>query len=148
MAAYPNKKKSEYLRKHQSQAFEGAENPYGEAEDILVLIMGPTGVGKSTFVNQLIKGRGNSNEFQVGHDLDVCTHDMQSIRLPSNPEMDFPGHSKRDGFFIAVDTPGLGDTYENAADVLTRIAKWLALSYSPDSYPVGVCSYYIIVPKF
>ena len=54
---------------------------------------------------------------RVGHDLNSCTSDLQYafIDIPNRPDR-----------IVIVDTPGFDDTYTDDADILRRIAVWLA----------------------
>lgn len=94
---------------------EGTEN------DIVVPVMGATGVGKSTFINNFM---GTEDAVIVGHDLKSCTAQL-------TPVISFitqPAHlqGKR---LVLVDTPGFDDTYTSDSEILRRIAIWLASSY-------------------
>lgn len=93
---------------------EGTEN------DIVVPVMGATGVGKSTFINNFM----GKHAVIVGHDLKSCTAQL-------TPVISFitqPAHlqGKR---LVLVDTPGFDDTYTSDSEILRRIAIWLASSY-------------------
>jgi len=82
--------------------------------------MGPTGVGKSTFINALL----DANRMLVGHGLKSCTAQIDAH------VMAIPGRQRLSGCrMVIVDTPGFDDTYEEDAEVLRRIAVWLASSY-------------------
>lgn len=56
----------------------------------------------------------------VGHDLQSCTSSIQHVIIPH------PTDSGRR--IILVDTPGFDDTYVDDAEILRRIALWLARS--------------------
>ncbi|KAF9447816.1 hypothetical protein P691DRAFT_760434 [Macrolepiota fuliginosa MF-IS2] len=73
-------------------------------------VMGPTGAGKSTFI-QTATGHTDG----VGHGLESCTSDVSAVR------MNFP--DGRD--VVLVDTPGFDDTKLSDLEVLNIIAKWL-----------------------
>ncbi|KAG6833278.1 hypothetical protein H0H87_009453 [Tephrocybe sp. NHM501043] len=94
--------------------------------DIVIPIMGPTGAGKSTFVNAV----ANNAFAVVGHNLKSETAQLQPIILqhPNNP-------ARR---IIIVDTPGFDDTYAADSEILRRIANWLAQSYSANMTLAGV----------
>ncbi|KAF8191299.1 P-loop containing nucleoside triphosphate hydrolase protein [Pholiota molesta] len=100
-------------------------------------VMGPTGVGKSTFINSLLKSVGGTQPcVEVGHGLQSCTSHLKPIVIPfahgengenlngfTNPN----GHNE--GRLVLVDTPGFDDTYEDDAEILRRISVWLGISY-------------------
>ncbi|EDR05892.1 uncharacterized protein LACBIDRAFT_302516 [Laccaria bicolor S238N-H82] len=79
--------------------------------------MGPSGVGKSTFINYL----AGEDIVRVGHDMQSCTTQLQPIVVS-------PPHSIlfRDRRVVLVDTPGFDDTFAAESEVLNRIASWLA----------------------
>lgn len=56
----------------------------------------------------------------VGHELQSCTSSIQHVIVhhPAVP----------DRRIILVDTPGFDDTYVDDAEILRRIALWLACS--------------------
>ncbi|KAG6847834.1 hypothetical protein H0H93_005620 [Arthromyces matolae] len=112
--------------------------------DVVILVMGPTGVGKSTvrdpciintlkmtlshsqFVNYVVDG----NNMEVGRNPESCTKYLQHVVFPH------PGDPTRR--IIVVDTPGFNDTYTSDYEILRRIAVWLARSYSANMCLAGV----------
>jgi len=88
--------------------------------------MGPTGVGKSTFINAAV----GHTVTPVGHDLASCTAKIQHFIVPH------PEDSTRRVVF--VDTPGFDDTYAADAETLRLIAVWLARSYHEDMKLAGI----------
>ncbi|KAH7908655.1 P-loop containing nucleoside triphosphate hydrolase protein [Hygrophoropsis aurantiaca] len=98
----------------------------GRKDDIIIPIMGPTGVGKSSFINTAI-GRDVTT---VGHDLKSCTAEIVHAITP------YPSDPTRRVVF--VDTPGFDDTYVDDSEILRRIAVWLARSYSDEMKLAGV----------
>ncbi|KIJ92590.1 hypothetical protein K443DRAFT_13482 [Laccaria amethystina LaAM-08-1] len=90
--------------------------------DIIVPVMGPTGVGKSSFINSYL----GQEKAQVGHDLKSCTATLQPF-LDDLP----PDESGKHRRLVLVDTPGFDDTNEADSEILRRIAVWLASSYGP-----------------
>ncbi|KIJ63777.1 hypothetical protein HYDPIDRAFT_91834 [Hydnomerulius pinastri MD-312] len=79
--------------------------------------MGPTGAGKSSFVNQAV---GRPEAVGVGHDLKSCTTDVQAVRYP---------HSDGHRNIVLVDTPGFDDTCVSDTQILRTIADWLNKTY-------------------
>ncbi|KAH7913164.1 P-loop containing nucleoside triphosphate hydrolase protein [Hygrophoropsis aurantiaca] len=98
----------------------------GRADDIIVPIMGRTGVGKSSFINTLV-GREAT---VVGHDLESCTATLHHVMVP------YPLDTTRRVIF--VDTPGFDDTNIDDAEILRRIGVWLASSYHDHMKVAGV----------
>jgi len=96
----------------------------GSEDDIIIPVMGPTGVGKSTFIN-IAAGQDRT---LVGHDLTSCTAEIQVVRV-THPR--FP--SRR---IVFVDTPGFDDTYVSDTEILRRIANWLKDTYTDDKKTV------------
>ncbi|KAF5356830.1 hypothetical protein D9756_006607 [Leucocoprinus leucothites] len=84
-------------------------------DDMIIAIMGPTGVGKSTFI-QIITGPYFSNE-GVGHQLRSATSDVRAVRIT------FKGGNIPN--LVLVDTPGFDDTYKTDYQILESIAVWL-----------------------
>ncbi|KAI6014187.1 hypothetical protein EDC04DRAFT_678842 [Pisolithus marmoratus] len=81
-----------------------------------IVVMGPTGSGKSTFINSLVPS-GSSGGVQVGHNLWAETRKVQPIEL-----------NHANGFrFKLVDTPGFDGSREGTTDigVLSKIAAFL-----------------------
>ncbi|KAG1740774.1 P-loop containing nucleoside triphosphate hydrolase protein [Suillus paluster] len=89
-------------------------------------VMGPTGVGKSTFINTA----AGKVVTPVGHDLQSCTATIQHAFCP------YPGNRSRR--IVFVDTPGFDDTFVDDSEILRRIAVWLATSYGNDMKLAGV----------
>ncbi|KAF5384899.1 hypothetical protein D9615_001485 [Tricholomella constricta] len=101
--------------------------------DIVIPVMGPTGVGKSTFLNTVIgdtKIEDGNTSAPVGHGLNSHTQKIEhfAIRHPRDPERRL----------VFVDTPGFDDTYIDDSEILRRIAVWLAKSYSDNMKLAGV----------
>ncbi|KAH6903466.1 P-loop containing nucleoside triphosphate hydrolase protein [Coprinopsis sp. MPI-PUGE-AT-0042] len=111
----------------------------GNEDDIVILVMGPTGAGKSTFIKEYT---GNEKAV-VGHALESCTRDVTCFDAPV--PVDFPIlQGKR---LILVDTPGLGDTSFDDSEILKRIAAWLAQAYNENMHIAGVVYIHDISPK-
>ncbi|KAI6132292.1 hypothetical protein EV401DRAFT_1849783 [Pisolithus croceorrhizus] len=87
--------------------------------------MGPTGVGKSTFVDCAV-GR---LDVSVGHDSIPYAKDMRPVRYPH-----FDGIRN----IVLVDTPGFDDTLMTDTHVLRQIAHWLNATYKKHMKLTGV----------
>ncbi|KAH6905904.1 P-loop containing nucleoside triphosphate hydrolase protein [Coprinopsis sp. MPI-PUGE-AT-0042] len=110
---------------------DGDLNPIdGREDDIVILVMGPTGVGKSTFIKEYT---GNQ-DVEVGHQLQSCTRDVSwyQATVPRR----FPRLAGRR--LILVDTPGFDDTYADDSEILKRVSAWLAQSYNKQMHIAGV----------
>jgi len=81
--------------------------------DILIPVIGVTGVGKSTFINAATGKIATS----VSHDLDSRTQNIQPVIAP------YPGDNTRRVVFL--DTPGFNDTWCDDAEILRDIVNWL-----------------------
>ncbi|GLB39663.1 putative protein with domain-containing protein [Lyophyllum shimeji] len=84
---------------------------------IIIALVGPTGSGKSHFINTATK----QSAVVVGNDLESCTQDVQAITYP-HPD----GSGRR---VVLVDTPGFDDTERTDYQVLELIANWMKETY-------------------
>ncbi|CAA7262283.1 unnamed protein product [Cyclocybe aegerita] len=112
----------------------------GKKIDIIVPVMGPTGAGKSTFINFAL-GREMT---KAGHGTTSCTSDPLPIVL-DNP---FPGdpHFRRCRL-VLLDTPGFDDTHHEDVEILRRIARWLEKSCREGNLVGGVLYFHDISAK-
>ncbi|KAG6913487.1 hypothetical protein DXG01_006489 [Tephrocybe rancida] len=95
--------------------------------DVVIPIIGITGVGKSKFINTLL---GKDNIVRVGHTLDSETQQIQPISCL---------HSYLpDRRLIILDTPGFNHSHVNDREILRRIAVWLAQSYNAHMKLAGI----------
>ncbi|KAF8885389.1 P-loop containing nucleoside triphosphate hydrolase protein [Gymnopilus junonius] len=95
--------------------------------DIVIPIMGPTGAGKSTFINALV----GKEVMVVGKTLSSCTDELGFVVL--DPAQ-YPRLKDR---IVIVDTPGFDDTYKGDAEILKKIADWLETSYKKNKAVLG-----------
>ncbi|KAH7908667.1 P-loop containing nucleoside triphosphate hydrolase protein [Hygrophoropsis aurantiaca] len=119
--------------KSSKKGWKGKERKYDDVimkdareSDIIIPILGATGVGKSTFINAV----AGKKVAVVGHDLQSCTTRLCHVAVPCP--------SDRSRRIIFVDTPGFDDTYIDDLEILRRIAVWLAYSYSKDARVAGI----------
>ncbi|KAI6104197.1 P-loop containing nucleoside triphosphate hydrolase protein [Pisolithus sp. B1] len=90
----------------------------------VIAIMGPTGSGKSNFINKL-----TGCEEESGADkLESCTQDIREfiVNIASGKH------------YLFVDTPGFDDTYRSDRDVLRTIATWLEKKYRGEVKLTGI----------
>ncbi|KAJ7587354.1 kinase-like domain-containing protein, partial [Mycena floridula] len=80
-------------------------------DDIVIPIMGPTGTGRSSFINILM---GN-DAMKVGHELQSCTAQLDYTILHSSkyPQLGVQGHHR----IVILDTPGFDDTFETDYEI-------------------------------
>ncbi|KDR80545.1 hypothetical protein GALMADRAFT_115308 [Galerina marginata CBS 339.88] len=98
--------------------------------DIVIPVMGPTGAGKSTFINEA----ADKQLLEVGQRMTSCT--TQPCPVVIDPIPGFPNLEGRR--LVLVDTPGFDDTYKEDVDILKSIAKWLENSYRKKMFLGGV----------
>ncbi|KAJ2920882.1 hypothetical protein H1R20_g16212, partial [Candolleomyces eurysporus] len=88
-------------------------------DDMVILVMGPTGVGKSTFINNL----ANEDVAKVSDGYSTCTTSVRHYFVEIPQEfIDKPGR------LVLVDTPAFNDSTMSPAESLRSIAWWLASS--------------------
>ncbi|KAM7222485.1 P-loop containing nucleoside triphosphate hydrolase protein [Rhypophila decipiens] len=85
--------------------------------DGIVLVMGVTGSGKSTFINTLKPG-----SVIVGDGLESTPSAPQAVQLFLDEDEKYS--------VTVVDTPGFDDTYRSDAEVLEEITEFLAAQYA------------------
>ncbi|KAF9463789.1 P-loop containing nucleoside triphosphate hydrolase protein [Collybia nuda] len=90
-------------------------------DDKIIALMGPTGTGKSTFID-IASGQKKKT---AGHSLKSETSKVRAIRIPHpDPE--------NKNSYVLVDTPGFNDTNKTDTEVLALIAGWLKDTYKKD----------------
>ncbi|PPQ66715.1 hypothetical protein CVT24_008816 [Panaeolus cyanescens] len=94
-----------------------------DEDTISIAVMGPTGTGKTSFVNLL-----SGSSLRVGKDLESCTDSVQV----SQP-FELAGRT-----ITLVDTPGFDDTKLTDVGVLNMIAAYLSYSHSRNQKLAGV----------
>lgn len=101
-------------------------------KDIVIPVLGPTGSGKSTFVNKVI----GTEKMEVGHGPNSCTTKPSPAYVIPIPPSRFPnleGHR-----LVLLDTPGFDDTFGRDSVILPQIAEWLGKSHSQGALLGGV----------
>lgn len=85
-------------------------------QDRIILVMGPTGVGKSSFI-QAATGEGDHT---IGHGIVSHTSEIRSVRT-THPVNQYP--------VVFVDTPGFDVPYKSDMEILSMISDWLVHNY-------------------
>jgi len=97
-------------------------NSFNENTETVILVVGATGSGKSTFINTAY----GTPVATVGHTLNSCTSTVQAF------EIAHPGKGK----VFLVDTPGFDDTYIDDTKIVKSLVDWL--QQHPDRMLGGV----------
>ncbi|KAG1740775.1 P-loop containing nucleoside triphosphate hydrolase protein [Suillus paluster] len=97
-----------------------------QPSDIVILVLGLTGAGKSTFINKAM----GEDVLDVGHTLDSCTQDISCVPCLC------PNDSSR--HIIFVDTPGFDHSSGDDERILQHIAEWLARAYRAKTKIAGI----------
>ncbi|KAF9489918.1 hypothetical protein BDN71DRAFT_1525719 [Pleurotus eryngii] len=100
-------------------------------DDVIIAIMGPTGAGKSSFINM-----ATGNVTGVGHDLESCTNSIDILKFQCIER------SMQD--IIFVDTPGFDDTHKSDVEILEMIAGWLKQTYEQNVKLAGILYFHRI----
>ncbi|KAF9047948.1 P-loop containing nucleoside triphosphate hydrolase protein [Panaeolus papilionaceus] len=86
-------------------------------DDIVIGVLGATGVGKTTFIDALCGGQ--AKWLKIGHDLHAGTMDISCVKIAI---------SGSNASIVLVDTPGFDDPQRPNAKILEIIATWLEKS--------------------
>lgn len=103
----------------------------GQPDDLVIVIVGLTGAGKSTFIRDFT-GDGS---VIVGHRMDPCTREVTWYHAPIPPLYAGRLGQRR---LILVDTPGFDDSYLNESEILHQVARWLTRSYDANKVVTGI----------
>ncbi|KAG8852733.1 hypothetical protein FRB91_006067 [Serendipita sp. 411] len=93
-------------------AFNLKDYPDSQAEERIIVVLGPTGAGKPTFINTLTQ-RG---DLGIGHGIGPGTTTVQEIRSLHSIE----GHS-----VIFIDTPGFDDAQKSDQEIMVIVKNSL-----------------------
>jgi len=97
---------------------QGSSKASKNLKDIVIPVLGPTGSGKSTFINHVV----GSEQTKVGNRTTSCTTKPKPVYV--DPIPDFPALK---GYrLVLLDTPGFDDTYKSDVEILKPIVAWLA----------------------
>ncbi|PPR07083.1 hypothetical protein CVT24_010984 [Panaeolus cyanescens] len=98
--------------------------------DKVILVLGPTGAGKSQFIESAI----HDPTLQLASSsLKSDTQDIRLYRLSKRPSSRF-----HDETVVLVDTPGFDDTDRDDKITLDIISRWLRKQYQSESILAGV----------
>lgn len=96
--------------------------------DIVILIMGASGVGKSSFINNVLAKANNEKRFRVApsEDITACTVKVESVIVNGLTSGCYDYIRGRN--VILVDTPGFDGTVQSDSDMRKEIDDWLKFS--------------------
>ncbi|KAL4259606.1 hypothetical protein AB1N83_006546 [Pleurotus pulmonarius] len=94
-----------------------------EVDDIVIVIMGPTGAGKSSFVNL-----ATGNATRVGHGLEACTESIDMFKLQRKDMQNI----------IFVDTPGFRDDAKFDTGIGENVVSCLKQIYEQNVRLAGI----------
>ncbi|KAG2023956.1 TKL/TKL-ccin protein kinase [Coprinopsis cinerea AmutBmut pab1-1] len=96
--------------------------------DIVIPILGATGTGKSTFINDFF----GEDLAKTSAAITSCTTEVKAYSLSGRPA---GSDSRR---VVLVDTPGFNDSHESELEILRRVAAWLSDAYKEKIQIAGV----------
>ncbi|KAJ2914235.1 hypothetical protein MD484_g6179, partial [Candolleomyces efflorescens] len=108
----------------------------GRADDLVIPVMGSTGVGKSTFINNVLEALGSTQRAEVTDDYNPCTSKVAHYVVDCTDHQDLP--QLRSRRLVLVDTLGFDHLGFSNEETLRRITVWLASSYSNQIKVAGV----------
>ncbi|KDR82096.1 hypothetical protein GALMADRAFT_115026, partial [Galerina marginata CBS 339.88] len=97
-----------------------------DRDDLVIVLMGPTGTGKSNIIDNLTGQLGK----RVGHSLKSCTTVVGAVRIKN--------HRKYGDRIVLVDTPGFDDTEKSDLEILRIISDWLVKLYEARVFLCGI----------
>ncbi|TEB18249.1 hypothetical protein FA13DRAFT_1746237 [Coprinellus micaceus] len=102
--------------------------------DIVILVTGLVGSGRSTFINALLQE--SSQKMRVGDpgSLSTCTKKVDCAVI----DLSTSSRWKKDYRIILVDTPGFNDCDRSDSSVLHDITTWLQKSFPEGGHRGGV----------
>ncbi|KAI0696924.1 P-loop containing nucleoside triphosphate hydrolase protein [Cytidiella melzeri] len=102
---------------------------HNSGADAVIFVMGPTGAGKTTFINVASK-----SDLRVGSSLQSCTDQIQFSRQFHVKDKD----NEKLRRVVLVDSPGFDDTEKSDSDILKIICEYLASEYEQKHLLQGV----------
>ncbi|KAJ7096526.1 P-loop containing nucleoside triphosphate hydrolase protein [Mycena belliarum] len=100
-----------------------ADDCASKNDEVAIAVMGPTGSGKTSFIN-IVSG----SNLRIGRTLQSCTSTVQIA-----PAFQLDGR-----WVTLIDTPGFDDTSKSDTDILTLIAAFLAKTYEAGKKLAGI----------
>ncbi|KAJ2914249.1 hypothetical protein MD484_g6180, partial [Candolleomyces efflorescens] len=132
-----------------------------QSDDIIILIMGQTGAGKSTvggfskpktahtdnsikFVNNVFNG---ATVAETSNQFESCTKQLAHYIMPIPTHWATRYHLGANRRLVLVDSPGFDDTNVSDSEILRRIAVWLSKSYGTKTKVSGIVYIHPIYPN-
>ncbi|KAL4255627.1 hypothetical protein AB1N83_011959 [Pleurotus pulmonarius] len=109
---------------HDRKPAEKGERGTEWAHGTVIAVIGPTGAGKSTFINYANR---NASKQDIGHSLESFTSKVQPIKIKMGTDQ-----------IVLVDTPGFDDTNMSDTRVLNMVAEWLRETYNNQMKLAGI----------
>jgi len=94
-------------------------------QDRIVIVMGSTGAGKSSYIDIATNQRGGN----ISHELESHTLDIRPVRVK---------HPTKGDYVVFVDTPGFDGTNRTEAQTLSLIAEWLVKGHKHQVKLAGI----------